>query len=234
MQNKKIKHFAEGAWLLGIVFCSLGVSLSAKSGLGVSMIVAPAYVLYLKISQTLSWFTLGMAEYTLQGVLVVLIAIVLRRFKLKYPLCFLTAVIHGFAVDAWRSLIGAEMAQTALEKGLYCAGGALITAFAIALMLRTYLPQEVYELVVKEIAEKYSFSMNKVKWIFDISSLLLGIVLMLALFKSFSFEMIGIGTLVLTVINTPLITFFGRILDKYVSFDPAFKGFYDKFEKFMD
>ncbi len=234
MQNKKIKHFAEAAWLLGIVLCSLGVSLSVKSGLGVSMIVAPAEVLYVKISQTLPWFTLGMAEYTLQGVLVVLTAIVLRRFKLKYPLCFLTAVIHGFAVDTWRSIIGAEMAQTALEKGLYCAGGALITAFAIALMLRTYLPQEVFELVVKEIAQKYSFSMNKVKWVYDISSLLLGIILMLVLLKGFSFEIIGIGTLILTFVNAPLIALFGRLLDKFVSFDPAFKGFYSNFEKFLN
>ena len=234
MQNKKIKNFSEAAWLFGIIFCSLGVSLSAKSGLGVSMVVAPAYVLYVKISQYLSFFTLGMAEYTLQGILILITAVVLRRFKFKYPLCFLTAVIHGFAVDIWRSIIGSDIANTVLEKGLYCISGALITAFAIALMLRTYLPQEVYELVVKEISEKYGWSINRVKWIYDISSLVLAIGLMLVLFTEFSFEMVGIGTIILTVINTPFITFFGKLLDKFLSFEPAFKTFNLKFEKILD
>ena len=234
MQLKKLNNCGELAWVVGIILCSLGVCLSTKSGLGVSMIVAPAYVLHLKISQFLPWFSLGMAEYTFQGLLIIVAALTLRRFKLKYILCFLTAVIHGFAVDAWRSIIGSEIAQTILEKGVYCALGAIVTGFAVALMLRTYLPQEVYELVVKETADKYSFSMNKVKWAYDISSLILGIALMLVLFKTFSFEIIGIGTLVLTVINAPLIAFFGKMLDRVVSFEPAFKTFYNKFEKIMD
>ena len=51
--GKKIKRGAELAWLFGIILCPLGVCLSAKSGLGVSMVVAPAYVLYLKLSQYL-------------------------------------------------------------------------------------------------------------------------------------------------------------------------------------
>ena len=234
MQSKKIQHFGEIAWLIGVVLCSLGVSLSAKSGLGVSMVIAPAYVLHLRFSQVFPWFTLGMAEYTFQGLLIIATALVIRRFKLKYLLCFFTAVIHGFAVDMWRSLIGSGIAQTVIEKGVYCALGTVVTAFAISLMLRTYLPQEVFELVVKEVSDKYSFSMNKVKWVYDISSLVLGIVLMLALFKTFSLEIIGIGTLILTVINAPLIAFFGKILDKMISFDPALKLFNSKFEKIMD
>ena len=52
MENKK-GRFAEIAYVLGIILCPLGVCLSAKSGFGVSMVVAPAYVLYLRISETI-------------------------------------------------------------------------------------------------------------------------------------------------------------------------------------
>ena len=228
--DKKIKNFAEGAWVLGIIFCSLGVCLSAKSGLGVSMVIAPAYIIYSKISQFLPWFTLGMAEYSFQGILIILTSVVLKRFKLKYPLSFLTSVIHGLAVDAWRLVIGSEISDALWERGLYCALGAVITAFAIAFMLRTYLPQEVYELVVKEISEKFKFSVNKVKWVYDISSLAFAIVLMFVLFGGFSFEMVGIGTLILTFINTPLIALFGKIVDKFIGFEPLFKSLYQRFE----
>ena len=39
MENKK-GRFAESAYVLGIILCPLGVCLSAKSGFGVSMVVA--------------------------------------------------------------------------------------------------------------------------------------------------------------------------------------------------
>lgn len=232
--GKKIKRGAELAWLFGIILCPLGVCLSAKSGLGVSMVVAPAYVLYLKLSQYLSFFTLGMAEYLFQGLLIVITSLVLRRFKWKYLLCFVTAVLCGVMIDVWSLLVGTEVCTIFWQQCVYCVLGSIVTGLAIAFMLRTYLPQEVFELVVKEISDRFSFSVNRVKWVYDVSSLLLAIVLMLCLFGRFSFEMVGIGTLFVTVINTPFITLFGKIVDKLFVFDSAFPKFYEKFEKIMD
>ncbi len=234
MPNKKIQNCGEIAWLCGIVLCSLGLCLSTRSGLGVSMIITPAYNIYLKVSESLPWFTLGMAQYMFQGLLIVATSLAVRRFKLKYLLCFLTAVIHGMAVDLWRLVIGSDVAETMPMRIFFCASGAVASALAIALMLRTYLPQEVYELFVKEVADKYSFSVNKTKWVFDILSLFLGIILMLILFKGFYTQIIGVGTIVLTFLNTPLITLFGRIFDRYISFGPALKSFHRVFERVMD
>lgn len=42
---KKIKKTSELMWLLGMIFMSLGVCLCKKSGLGVSMIAAPTFIL---------------------------------------------------------------------------------------------------------------------------------------------------------------------------------------------
>ena len=82
--NEKKGKLAEAAYVLGMILCPLGVCLSAKSGFGVSMVVAPAYVLFQKVSQTISWFTFGKSEYIFQGLLLILLAIVLRKFKWKY------------------------------------------------------------------------------------------------------------------------------------------------------
>lgn len=232
--DKRLKNGAELAWVLGIILCPLGVCLSAKSGLGVSMVVAPAYVLYLKLSQFFSWFTLGMAEYLFQGLLIAITSIVLRRFKWKYLLCFVTAVLCGIMIDVWGLLVGTEVCTVFWQQCIYCVCGALVTGFAVSLMLRTYLPQEVFELVVKEISDRFSFSVNRVKWVYDISSLLLAILLMLCLFGRFSFDMVGIGTLFVTVVNTPIITLFGKLIDKLFVFNSAFPKFYEKFEKIMD
>lgn len=87
--NSKKGNFAELAYVMGMILCPLGVCLSAKSGFGVSMVVAPAYVLYLRISETLPWFTFGKSEYIFQGLLLILLGIAVRRFKWKYLLSLL-------------------------------------------------------------------------------------------------------------------------------------------------
>ena len=232
--NKKIGSVSEIAWIVGIILCPLGVSLSARSGLGVSMVVAPAFVLYNKLSEYFSFFTFGMAEYLIQAVLIIALCIVLKRFKLKFLLSFVTAFLCGTLIDFWGSIVGKEPVTVLWQQGFFALLGAVITAFAIALLLRTYLPQEVFEVVVKEISEKYNFKMNKVKFFYDYSSLAISIILMLLLFGKFSFNMIGIGTLLVTLINTPLIAFFGRIFDKYFVFSSAFPQFYKTFQKVLN
>lgn len=234
MTEKKFKNGAEIAWILAVMLCPLGVCLSAKSGFGVSMVVAPAYIIYLKVTEYVSWFTFGMAEYCLQGLLIAVTCVVLRRFKWKYLLSFVTAVCYGIVLDIWNAVIGTQICTVFWLKCVYCICGAVITAFSIALFLRTYLPQEGYELVVKEISDGFKFPVNRVKWVYDASSLALGILLMLCLFGRFSFDMIGVGTLILTVINTPLIAGFGKILDKYFEFDSAFASFYNRFDRIMN
>ena len=104
--EKKKGCFAEIAYVLGLILCPLGVCLSAKSGFGVSMVVAPAYVLYMRISEMFSWFTFGKSEYIFQGLLLVVLAFTVRRFKWKYLLSFVTAFIYGNILDLWYVVLG--------------------------------------------------------------------------------------------------------------------------------
>lgn len=232
--NDRLTRMGELAWLFAVILCALGVCLTAKSGFGVSMVVAPAYVLHLKLVDALPFFTFGMAEYCLQGLVILILIIVMRRFRYKYLLSFVTAIVYGLALDAWRLLFGPEICTEFSQRLLACAVGIPITAFSIALFLRTYLPQEGYELFVKGLAEGKGYSINKVKWAYDAVSLLTAIVLMLCLFGQFSFEMVGVGTLIMTLINAPLIAFFGKLLDQRIDFSPAFSGFYEWYMKTFD
>lgn len=232
--QKKIGNMAELAWVFSIVFCSLGVCFSAKSGFGVSMVVAPAYIISLKISQFLPFFTFGMAEYIFQGILVIGLSLFLRKFKLKFIFSFLTAFLYGICIDIWNTVFSFITPETLFQRCLLCIFGAVITSFAIALAFRTYLAQQVYELVVKELSDKLNIKTTRVKWIYDILSLTLSIVLMLVLFNKFSFEMVGIGTLVLTLVNTPLIALMGKLCDSVFCFKPAFNSFSERFNKIMN
>ena len=97
----------ELAYVFGIVFVALGVVLMKKADFGASMVVAPAYLLYRWLSPVWSFVTFGMAEYCLQAVLLLAMCLLLR-FRVSYLFSFVTAVVYGFALDAFM-LLGAAL-----------------------------------------------------------------------------------------------------------------------------
>ena len=74
-----------------------------------------------------------------------------------------------------------------------------------------------------EIARAFRLDLNKAKQINDIGMLLLSVVLALTLNRSF--QGMGIGTIIITVANAPLIALYGKLLDKYCDFSPRFPRF---------
>ena len=111
--------------------------------------------------------------------------------------------------------------------------GDIITAFGVACFFRTYMPLQVYELFVAEIAARFKINISKVKSGFDVSLLIISAVLALTLFgdvTSFdwttigyaSFHSIGLGTLVTTAINSPIIALMGKLIDKIFEPSPLF------------
>jgi phosphatidylglycerophosphate synthase len=112
-----------------------------------------------------------------------------------------------------------------------------LTQVAMMFCLVTRFPWMILPLVllvVKELSDRYGWAMGRVKWIYDMSSLVVAILLMLLLFGEFSFSMIGAGTLLLTLVNTPLITGFGKLLDRFFVFTPFFPRFHGFFQKHFD
>jgi uncharacterized membrane protein YczE len=227
-EKKPIRRFGEAAYVLGTVLCALGVCLSAKSGLGVSTVVAPAFILSSYLEPIAPFFTFGNTEYLVQGILLILVAVFMKRVTLSYPLSLVTAVIYGVTLDLWRLVFGTDPVEEIYLKIIFMIIGALITGMAIAMMLRSYLPQQAYDFAVKEISVVKKFNMNKVKWIYDIVSLIVAIALMLILFHKFDLSLIGIGTLIIAAVNAPMIGLFGKLFDKFIDFSPLFPRFANK------
>ena len=203
-------------WAVGLTLTALAVSLAAKSGFGVSMVVAPAYVLHLKLAEYLPWFSFGVSEFLVQFLLIAAMALIVKELRMKYILTFGTAAIYGAILDLWRKLFGTDIPSDLPHRIFFAVCGIVICAFAISLMFRTSWPQESYDMFVKDVSEYLNIDTDKFKWGYDTASLLIAIALMLILFHTFSFEMIGIGTIVTTIVNAPLIAFFGRIVDKVI------------------
>ena len=223
---KKLQKMNEVAWLCGVLFCAFGVALATKANFGLSMIAAPPYILHLMLDDFFPWFTQGTAEYVWQGILLVILCIIVRRFKVRYLLTFGCAWLFGFAVDGFLFLLGGGDAYEALWMRIVAfVVSEIITAFAIAFYFRTDMPLPVYELVVSEISKCFGQPIHKIKQGNDL--IMLGITLALALLHH-SWQGIGVGTIIITLVNATLINLAGKLMDKYMDFSPRFPKFIEK------
>lgn len=218
---RKIGKMNEAAWVLGILLCTLGVALCTKANFGISMVGAPPYIIHLWLRETLPWFTQGTSEYVWQGIILIITCIAVMRFKLRYIVSFGTAVLSGLAIDMWFLLLGGNGAYEGMTvRIIVFTLGVVLTAIAIAFIFRTRLPVQIYELAVCEIADKYKLKVDRVKLVNDLLMLAISVTLALAL--TGGWNGIGIGTVVITIVNAPLISLFGKIMDRFFEFDSRF------------
>ena len=230
---KKLARSGELMWLFGVIFVAFGVSICSKADLGVSMIAAPAFVVWEAISAHFPAITVGVTEYIIQGLLLALMCLIIRRFRWRYLLAFAVSVIYGYTLDLFMWLMSGVSFDTVWLRWVMLIVGDVVTAFGVACFFRTYLPLQVYELFVAEFAARYHLDLGRVKWGFDLSLLAISIVLALVLFgdvQSFdwstigyaSFHSIGLGTLVTTAINSPIIRLCGKGIDRLFENSPRF------------
>lgn len=215
---KKTTFYTELAYLLGIASLALGTAFMEKANLGISMVVAPAYLLYLKLSSVWSFVTFGMTEYTLQTFLLVVMALVLRRFKASYLFSFFTAILYGFTLDGCMKLIGNISPSFFGGHIVFYTIGLILCAIGVAFIFRTYIAPEVYELFVKEVSAKKHCNINRFKIEYDCVSCLIGIILSFLFFGFFHFEGVKLGTIICALVNGKMIGMIGNIMDKHLNF----------------
>ena len=214
----KKTFYTEAAYLLGLVTLALGTVMMEAADFGVSMVVAPAYVVYLKLSQVWSFFSFGMAEYLLQFTLLVLLTAVLRRFRPSYLFSFCTALLYGAVLDGFMLLFGLLPADSiAVRLALYLLG-MVVCGLGVSMLFHTYISPEAYELFVKEIAARYGFDIHKTKTTYDCVSCAVAIALSLLFFGRF--EGVKLGTILCALVN-------GRIIGQCTRFLEARWAFRD-------
>ena len=214
----KKKFYCEASYLMGLVLLAFGASLMTRADFGLSMIIAPAFI----ISEFFSFMTFGMAEYLFQAFLLILLVIFVRRFKFTYLLSFLTAVCYGLMLDGCLYLLAFLGEVNIAVRIMFYLIGLFATSLGVAFMFHTYISAEVYELFVKEATERFGWKIGVVKTVYDCTSLVLSVLMSFAFFGFGHFKGIGIGTLVCALVNGRLISAFGSLLEKKYDFVDRF------------
>jgi len=219
---KKPVFYTELSYLFGLLMLAFGASMLVKADFGVSVVVAPAYLLHLKLSETWSFITFGFAEYLVQATLLVLLVLLVKRFHWSYLCSFFTALCYGFVLDFILSALQTISISHLALRILVFLIGLVCCAVGVSFFFHTYLSPEVYELLVRELSFKYHWRLGNVKTIYDSSSCLVALLLSFSFFGLFYFKGIGIGTLVSVFLNGQLIALVNRFLDSHFTFRPAF------------
>lgn len=218
--NKSNRIFSnELAYILALITLAFGTALMEAANFGVSMVVAPAYILHLKISEFLPFFSFGMAEYSLQAVLLLFTVLIMRRFKLSYLFSFVTAVLYGFTLDGFIWLVGLVDAGTLWVRIPFYFVGMLFGSIGVSLFFHSYISPEAYELFVKEISERMKIDIHKFKTGYDCVSCLLSILLSFAFFGMWHFEGVKLGTVFCALVNGWIIGVCSKFFNKHWQFE---------------
>ena len=225
---KKIRLHSEWVYLLALAILALSVSMTAAADFGVSMIVAPAYIISLKWPM----ITFGQAEYIVQGLLFIVLCICMRRVRPLYLVAFATGVLYGAILDTWRliPLLSPDTVGTAPMplRIVLLLVGMVMTSFSIALLFRVYIYPQVYDFFVKGVAQRRNLPLTRFKQGFDAACLLVSVIMSLTLFGRF--QGIGLGTLLMTACNGFLIGGFDRLIERTTEIKPRFTTLAARFD----
>lgn len=219
---KKV-FYTEWAYVLGIVFLAVATALTKKANFGVSMVVAPAYLLHLAVSPILPFFTFGVAETAVKLILLTVMCIVIGKFRPRYLISLVSAVLFGLTLDGAVFALDFLPCEALWARVVLYLLGIVACSFGVSLFFHTYIPPDVYELFVKEVSTRFGIKISRFKTFYDCTSCLVGIVLSFAVFGRWNFQAIGVGTVICAFINGPLIGLFSKMLEHSFEFKDAFR-----------
>ena len=219
MKQNKLVFSNELAYVVGLLILGIGTALMEAADFGVSMVIAPAYILHLKVSEHLPFFSFGMAGYTLQAVLLIITAVIMGRFKLGYLFSFITAVLYGSLLDGCIFLVSFLGIEGTVMRLVAYFVGLILGGIGLSFCFRTYISPEAYEVFVKEISQRFGLNLHKFKTCYDCASCLFSILLSFAFFGLWHFEGVKWGTVVCALVNGLIIGQCSKLQNRFLQFE---------------
>ncbi|MCQ2461308.1 MAG: DUF6198 family protein [Clostridia bacterium] len=215
LKEKRI-GYSEYAYFFGMFFFSLSAALMAKSGFGVSLSSAPAYVLYYKASITEA-VTFGTAEYTFQAFILLFLFALIGKWKKAYLFSFASAVIYAFSLDAITNILDLLPINNFIRVG-YLLVAAIIAPLGLALLTHTYITPFAYTFFQNEVSFRFNKDKILIYWICNVTNGLIAVGLSFYFFGVGHFIGVNIGTLLYTLTCILLIRPWENFIEKRYKF----------------
>ena len=201
----------ELALLLVVVINSLGVVLMFYSGSGISAISSVPYA----FSDVFNKISLGTWTYIFQGLLVLSLMIMRKKFVAPYLFSFVVGFAFSEMLDVhelWLNILPTGLP----ERAVYFIVSYLILSFGIALSNRCGLPIIPTDLFPRELADITKVKYSKIKIGFDVTCLAVT-ALMTGIFLG-HLDGLGIGTIMAAFTMGKAVGMMGNWMDRHVKF----------------
>lgn len=201
----------ELALLVVILINSLGVVLMLHSGSGISAISSVPYA----FTDVFPKFSLGTWTYIFQGLLVLSLMIMRKKFVPPYLFSFVVGFAFSEMLDIHKEWVDALPTSMA-ERVLYFVISYLLLCIGIALSNRCGLPIIPTDLFPRELSEITSIKYSRIKVFFDVicltvTALMTGLILG-------HLDGLGIGTILAAFTMGKVIGWIGEWMDQHVRF----------------
>lgn len=204
----------EVALIFAVIINSFGVVLMLYSGSGISAISSIPYA----FSEVFPFLSLGTWTYLFQGLLILTLMIMRKRFIVSYLFSFVVGFFFGVMIDIhemWISLLP----ETLPLRILYFILSYFIISFGITLSNRCQMPIIPTDLFPREFSEITKIEYSKVKISFDV--ICLSVTACMTFFFLGQIKGLGIGTIFAAFTMGKCIGILGKYVDKkfiFVSF----------------
>lgn len=211
MENKRIVLRGEAALLAAIIINSIGVLLMLQSGSGISAISSVPYA----FSEVFPNLSLGTWTYIFQGLLVITLMVLKKRFVPSYLFSFVAGFLFGEMMDI-NELWITKLPLSIPLRIFYFVLSYVIICFGIALSNRCKLPIIPTDLFPRDLAEIINKPYSKVKITFDVTCLV--VTACLTYFALGKILGLGIGTVVAAFTMGKGVAIVGNLIDKKFTF----------------
>lgn len=201
----------EIALAVAVIVNTFGVDLMLYSDFGVSAISSVPYA----FSLVLPKLSLGTWTYIFQGILVLSLMIMRKRFVPQYLFSFVIGFVFGELLDVHELWIDI-LPDALIWRIIYYIISYLLISFGIALSNRCCLPIVPTDLFPREFSQITGISYSKVKIAFDV--ICLAITAAMTLIFLGKPEGLGIGTVLAAFTMGKVIGMMGNKLDKHIRF----------------
>ncbi len=211
MNQKKVTLRGELALLIVILINSLGVVLMLRSGSGISAISSVPYA----FSLVFPVLTLGTWTYIFQGLLVLTLMVLKKRFVPSYLFSFVAGFAFGKMIDIHRIWVNTLPLSIPLRV-FYFIASYIILCFGIALANRCKLPIIPTDLFPRDLSQIIKKPYSGVKITFDV--ICLAITACMTFLCLGHVSGLGIGTVAAAFTMGKTIGLIGEAIDKKVEF----------------
>lgn len=206
MEGKKLFR-GEAALGAAVIINSLGVVLMLYSGAGISAISSVPYA----FSEVLPALTLGTWTYIFQGLLVLTLMIMRKKFVSSYLFSFVVGFIFGKLLDLHEMWIN-TLPDNIIMRVIYFIISYVLICIGIALSNRCGLPIVPTDLFPRELSDITGVKYSKIKIGFDITCL--AVTAGLTFFCLGRIMGLGIGTVLAAFTMGKGIGFAGELIDR--------------------